>query len=147
LQQLQAGEQARQIRSFAAQADRCFEKHKELLGEGRGIDMDPGDPHFERRKFVLGLAAQDQTKATLQTKIDRAVEKIYGKRQAAPADALEARKQEWTQGGLAQPTNRTGASEPQGVAKAVQSVRNRMAELSADTRNGESGTVDPSDFL
>jgi hypothetical protein len=136
--------------SVQARCDHAFARHKAHLGEARYHELKPDDPHLLRRRAVLQLV--DAMKSgTLEERIDRAVQTLYGTTPAAapaattapvgnpppvaPASAApdEGYAEAWRNGALARPTHRAGAAEPPGPEKAERSVASFLAESGGRT--------------
>jgi hypothetical protein len=153
IQQLKQFEGQRQTETVYDRCDRAFSKHEKHLGKGGRAELPPGSVHIQRRAAILNVVAADQSKAPLEAKIDRAVKLLYGEASepavvpAAPVDAaLAGRQEQWQRSGLARPTNRAGAAEPNGKAKAVNSVAQQLREMGSAT-NATTGDADENDFI
>ena len=117
--------------SIAAECDRAFAKHEEIMGKGRGLEMSDDDPNLIRRKAALALAHTIK-QGTIPQRIDRAVEILYGnanvgRTASRPSQVSEAAR-EWQEGGLARPTQRAGSAEAPGERKAMQTAARIMKE-------------------
>ena len=119
--------QASVNQTVTQQIDAEFAKHPDFFGKGNLGDLDPEGPDMARRNAVVAMAKTFKD-GTPPQRVAKAVSILYPNLASAPAKAPEkpAEKPEvkrWLEGGLAAPTQRTGAGEPAGVEKAKQSIR------------------------
>lgn len=130
VEQYAAGQQQM---SLAARADRVFAKYEDVLGKGRGHELDPNSDELARRKVILSVVDSDKGPGTIEQKIERAYARIYGgKPQSKPEPEPKASgrisREEWAEAGLARPTHRGNGQEPKGERKAVATAGRIMRE-------------------
>lgn len=153
---LENNERARQSEAVVSRWDRAFAKHAAILGEGTIQEVVAGSVSAYRRNAVSAVVLADQSQQSFQAKVDLAVKMLFGGAQAAPAtrqagngtyhdeevqaqrriDAthddvngrLATRQAEWSEAGLAAPTQRAPVAEKPGVAAAKKAY---MAEAKA----------------
>lgn len=137
--QLVQNEHVRFKETMGQRIDRVFDSlgsdYEPFLGKGRGNEMRPDEPALQRRKAVLAMVEMDKSKSTLEEKIKRVAQTLYGVRGAPIEQPERPSKQrngytteEWNAGGLQRPTNRAGAGEPPGEEKAVKGVERYLRE-------------------
>lgn len=148
VQTINGREQQREQETNRQLCDRKFQERQEVFGKGLGRELTGDSPEYLRRVAVLTLVDRDNSQASLETKIDRAIEKLYGKQlrnSAVEEPALTAQQEQWRNGGLARPTQRAGAPEPAGPKKAEKAVAAKMREMNGQVSDG---IADPdNDFL
>lgn len=149
LSHLDSREQARANQTMTERVDAAFRKHETTLGKGARRDLSADSPEYARRMAILGMVDRDTSHRSLEEKIDRAVEVLYGQPQqpspSAPTPELTRQQRRWQEGAIARPTHRVADAEQPGVKKATKSVAEKLAQLSGGpTDNGE---ADESDFL
>lgn len=143
-------EQARANQTMTERVDQAFKKHEGALGKGARRDLSADSPEYARRMAILGMVDRDTSHRSLEEKIDRAVEVLYGQSPqpsppSVPTPELTRQQRRWQEGAIARPTHRVADAEQPGVKKATKSVAEKLAQLSGGpTDNGE---ADESDFL
>lgn len=131
--------------TIAERIDKAFVKFAPTLGQGRGIDLHPDSRDYRRRMAVLREVDADKSNRTLEQKIERAHDLLYGEAKPAQASAEPSdREKEWLESGLARPTHRDATELPAGPKKAERAVANLQREMG---KKGENGQIDDSDFL
>lgn len=138
-------EQARANEGVAERVDRAFGRHEAVLGKGRRQELNKDSAEYARRLAVLGMVDRDTSHRSLEEKIDRAVEVLYGTQ--APAPALTRQQQRWAEGGVARPTSRAAEQEPPGVKKARRAVAEQLAQLGRGGESPDNGEATADDFL
>lgn len=127
------GHQQEQLRESVAQRlDREFTAlNLDLLGKGRASELGASSMELTRRRVVITeaqrLAGKDANLEAVARKIGEAARGLFGLNPpAAPPANPPAREPTpadiWNQGGLALPTHRLGANEPDGRSKAEKTV-------------------------
>ncbi len=151
LDSVQGFQQERVQEWRGAQLDTFFESCNDEanFGKGSAQEMSADDRGYIRRVHVLNeavrLAGPKATFKQQMSKLKQAYTNLYGG-EAPPApkpreESAEVR--EWREAGLARPTQRVGAPEPNGVRKAEKSVAAQLKDIGSD----ESGSVSHDDFL
>lgn len=146
LNQLRNVEINRQQESLTQKMDRLFAEKKDQYGEQPGKKLAKDSPEMHRRLAVLSLMER-LGPGDPEELFAKAHTAIYGTSKPAepkPDKDLEARKKQWEEAGVSRPTHRTGAPEPNGRAKAVQSVAEAMRDLGAA---GSEDSTSPDEFL
>ncbi len=148
---LKAAHQQTAQLSFNEQCDIAFAKHKAHVGEGTRSDLTDDSPFLARRVAILNMVKLMPQKGTLQSRIDKAVETLYGTPAKPDAPAPTAKssaprvtEEEWRGGSLQKPTHRKPSDEAPGVAKATRSVAAKLDEMNGSVAQ-EPESVD--DFL
>ncbi len=150
-------EQRRQTETLTERADRAFSRHKTILGEKRRDELDAASPEYQRRLAILTLVSRDNSSKTLEQKIDGAVALLFGagaSGQVVTGDIAPPRPtasnarpkrpdgtfmsndeilaERWRAGALERPTQRAGAPEPNGQAKAEKAVASKLREIEGE---------------
>lgn len=133
--QLRNVEINRQNETLTQKLDRLFDgQPKERFGEGPGKKLDGKSAEMRRRMAVL-REMETLGPGDIEDHFEKAVTTLYGatpkSSEVTPDNALEDRKEQYRNGGLARPTHRNGAPEPKGVSKARQSVAEALKEMGA----------------
>lgn len=136
--------QQQQQTQLQNEADSWFAKRPEY-GKGGRAALGRGSPDLLRRMALLNVAKGFT--GSLSEQMEQAHQVLYPAAPAAapvPAQATGSaagapQAGEWAAAGAARPTQRSGAAEPNGVAKAVQSVERLMTE---QRQQGQAVTLD-----
>lgn len=131
-----AHQQSAQL-TFNEQCDVAFAKHESVMGKGNRSDLPDDSPFLARRMAILSLVKTLPQKGTLQSRIDQAVQTLYGTQVApaptpvpAPQPATgRVTEEQWRAGTLAKPTHRRPDDEAPGVEKAKKSVAAKLDEM------------------
>jgi hypothetical protein len=112
-----------------ATADRFFNENQAVYGKGTAHDMVPGSKFAKKRNAIYQAAVDDGTAGSFHEKLQRAHADMFGETKPAeevvpPAiqQRLDKRTEEWSEAGLARPTARKGAPEPNGPKKAAKTL-------------------------
>lgn len=146
LKQFRQGQEQKELNAVQARIEKAFAEHDDVLGKGTRAEIKPESAEYARRMAVLREVDNDKSHRSLKEKIDRAREVLFGAKKAAPLaqeKPLSRLQQQWTEGGLARPTQRSSGPEPNGVKKATKTVGKLLDELDG----GNDGVPDADDFL
>lgn len=151
----QQREFAREAETNADMADRVFARYKHALGDKGRRDLTADSPEYQRRMAVIRNVAADTSNLPLEAKLDKHAALLFGAGGSSPeparatpvqppapsrkvrpqrpdgtfmSDAEIADLERWNSGATARPTARVGAPEPNGEAKAKQSVEDFFRE-------------------
>lgn len=135
LANLEALEGRRQAEAVNSRWDRAFAKHAAILGDDTWHEIDPESEHSLLRSMVSAAVLADRSTRTFQAKVDRAVA-VLSKGRAPAQEQVEEedprltqRKQDFAEGGLAVPSQRTPAKEQPGLELAKKTFINGMRKL------------------
>ncbi len=151
--QLSQQERARANETLAERIDRSFERHHTHLGKGSKSDMKADSSEYLRRMAVLALVDRLGEKGgSLEARIDKAVETLYGEAKAppehvpagGPSDELAKRRDVWNNAAVARPTQRAGLPEPKGSKRAEKAVAQHLRDqgISLEDMTEENGLPD-----
>ncbi len=144
IQLLLGREVARENETNAERMDRAINAWDDArFGKGRGAELAKDGPEFGRRIAVLAEAQRlaggpKAGMAKLLANLDKARTNLFGAASEAPRPTGERApaapspegplEDAWREGGLAAPTNRSGAQEPAGRDRAIESVKRWQRE-------------------
>ncbi len=143
LKEVKTFQQDRVRESVESRWDRALQKHEAIVGKGPSRNLSRDSPEIIKRRAVWQMVeGMAQKPGTVEEKIDRAVQALFGSSPPASEPSQESREQQlWREGGLALPTHRQPLAEGQGVGAARKAVAAYMKENSL-----ANGTQD-ADFL
>ncbi len=136
-QQTQAQQQAIAAQQQAAihnQLDAAFASRPEIVGKGPASGLKPGSPELQRRLAAIAVAQNDQQGGTLEDKIGRAMEALYGPKDKEP-EVAPAVVERWNKGALARTTQRNSPPEAPGPKKAAKAVNEFLKKRGYDSSN------------
>lgn len=149
LDQIKQFTQSQQQRSLAEQIDGAFQRlgRPEIFGTGRRSELREGSPELSRRMAVLQVA-QGQTSGSVEERIGKAIEILYGRTSAEePEDQGQQPRrsaqperytaQQWAEATLARPTHRQPSAEPPGDRKAVRTAARKLQEMGEGVPEGD----------
>lgn len=126
---------AHATQTLVQQADTFFAKHADLFGKGTIDDVVRGSPEAERRMLIFDKAKSMDGPEPFVAKLEKARAIYFGAAKAAPPPAAEKpaaspriTQEQWDQAGLVRPTHRANANEPDGPAKAAETIRRHFQE-------------------
>ncbi len=139
LDRMEGLEAQRLGQDLTQQCDRAFARHASILGKGDYHAIKQGSPEMTRRAAVIALARSFEGADSVDAKIDRAVQILYGTAgAAAPAETATPQAEEWRRGGVARPTHRAPSAEPPGEQKAMRTA----ARILREAGGGDNGVDD-----
>lgn len=147
LSKFEQAEARRENQTATERVDGVFAKYEDIFGKGKHSDLKPNSVDMTRRLAIVNLVRADSSSASIEDKMAKAIETLYGSvkpSSASEADPLEARKKDWAEGAVQRPTNRV-TKEPSGVEKATRGVESALKEMGAGAK--PNGVPDSEDFL